>query len=198
MPGDVVIKCIILVGVILRFCSSGSRAAGDESAISYGDRLRIRTRAGERVVIADVIGSESLLYHTAGSSVPGNVLWRDLLKLEKEVARSREEGMIAGMKRGAVYGLAGGFIFGLLAGMSDDDSESDGQEMSSGWFELSPVQGGFLLGFAGAAVGSLIGSAAGAADPGTVWKEIQNPVQPEVSIGNGGHVRVGISISFQP
>jgi hypothetical protein len=175
--------------------SSICRAAGDGGEIRYGDRIRLKTTAQERIVIVDVITPEHLLYHTAEGLAPGNVRWTEVLKLEKETPRSRGEGMLYGMQRGSIYGFAIGFVFGFVGGLGDGGCDSSDQELGV-CIDPSPVAGGFIFGAAGALAGIIIGAPLGSLEPGTEWQEVERPFGTEPGNTGAGGLSAGLSFSF--
>jgi hypothetical protein len=173
------VKALLIIVVLTLIFTGTTVYAQNELNLKVGDRLKIKTEAGKesiRILEADV---ESLTY-TSKESERVTVKLSELTSLKVAYPRTRGR---ACWTRALAGGLAGGLV-GVILGVTDPE-ETAGEEGSA-------LFAAIMLGIGG----TVAGGASGLIYPGTIWKDVELPVQIDLRARNAGRIGISYSYSF--
>jgi hypothetical protein len=167
-----------MVFFVLGFLPFASLA--EEQDVEKGDRVRVKTTAGERLTGRTVgTTSDALVIELDDDRGSRSISSAELSSLETRRARSRSRGAWSKAKWGALLGAVSGTTLGFQHEQVGEDGASVGEAIALG------VWSGGLM-------GGLIGASIGALSPGEEWVK----VSPQVRLG-GRDPGFSLSISLE-
>lgn len=156
-----------LVTVLLALAFLARPSLAEEQKVERGERIRLRTTAGERWTgRATETTSDSLVIELDDERGSRTIATDELSSLETRRVRSRKGGAWHKAKWGALLGAVSGTTLGFQHEQVGEDGASVTEAVALGVWS-------------GGVLGGLVGAAIGALSPGEEWVK----VQPGVRIG---------------
>jgi hypothetical protein len=151
----------------------------EEHEVDRGERIRVETKAGERVTgLVEESSSDSIvvmLEDGRSRSIPRE----NLASVETSVPRTRCRGAWSKAKWGALIGAVSGTTLGFQHEQVGEDGATVGEAVALG-------------AWSGGLFGGLIGATLGALNPGEEWVK----VNPRIQLG-GRDPGFSLSVSFE-
>jgi hypothetical protein len=153
-------------GILLLLVCLSARSVEAAQSPERGDRVRLKTTAGERLTgrISET-SPDALVIEVEEEPGSRSIAKSDLESVETRRARTRRGGAWHKAKWGSLIGAAAGTTLGFQHEQVGEDGASVGEAVALG------VWSGFVM-------GGLIGATLGALSPGEEWVKISAAARP--------------------